>query len=41
MNKPLTYPLEQLMTIKKNRFDQAVKTLEQKKALLEKAGLFV
>jgi flagellar biosynthesis chaperone FliJ len=37
MNKPLTYPLEQLMTIKKNRFDQAVKTLEEKKALLEKA----
>jgi flagellar biosynthesis chaperone FliJ len=37
MNKPLTYPLEQLMTIKKNRFDQAVKTLEEKKAILEKA----
>lgn len=37
MNKPLSYPLEQLMTIKKNRFDQAVKTLEQKKEILEKA----
>jgi hypothetical protein len=37
MNKPLTYPLEQLMVIKKNRFDQAVKTLEQKKEILEKA----
>lgn len=37
MNKPLNYPLEQLMVIKKNRFDQAVKTLEQKKEILEKA----
>lgn len=37
MNQPLTYPLEQLMTIKKNRFDQAVKTLEEKKKILEKA----
>ncbi len=37
MNKPLSYPLEQLMTIKKNRFDQAVKILEQKKEILEKA----
>ncbi len=36
-NPPLNYPLEQLMTIKKNRFDQAVKTLAEKKALLEKA----
>ena len=35
--KPLSYPLEQLMTIKKNRFDQAVKTLEEKKKILEKA----
>jgi hypothetical protein len=35
--KPLTYPLEQLMTIKQNRFDQAVKTLEAKKLLLEQA----
>ncbi|HSX26925.1 MAG TPA: hypothetical protein VLE89_07980, partial [Chlamydiales bacterium] len=34
---PLNYPLQQLMEIKKNRFDQAVKTLEEKKALLEKA----
>lgn len=34
---PLNYPLEQLVTIKKNRFDQAVKVLEEKKALLEKA----
>jgi len=30
----LKYPLEQLMTIKKNRYDQAVKMLEEKKALL-------
>ena len=37
MNNPLTYPLEQLVTIKKNRFDQAVKLLEEKKALLDKA----
>jgi flagellar biosynthesis chaperone FliJ len=37
MTNPLNYPLEQLMTIKKNRFDQAVKTLEEKKAILEKA----
>lgn len=37
MAEPLNYPLEQLMTIKKNRFDQAVKTLEEKKAILEKA----
>lgn len=35
--KPLTYPLEQMITIKKNRFDQAVKILEEKKALLAKA----
>ena len=34
---PLTYPLEQLMIIKKNRFDQAVKVLEEKKLVLEKA----
>ncbi len=31
------YPLEQLMLIKKNRFDQAVKTLEEKRELLAKA----
>lgn len=37
MNAPLKYPLEQLVAIKKNRFDQAVKTLEEKKALLDKA----
>lgn len=37
MDAPLKYPLEQLVLIKKNRFDQAVKTLEEKKALLEKA----
>lgn len=36
MAGPLKYPLEQLVIIKKNRFDQAVKTLEEKKALLEK-----
>lgn len=34
---PLNYPLEQLVLIKKNRFDQAVKALEEKKTLLEKA----
>jgi hypothetical protein len=33
---PLNYPLEQLMTIKKNRFDAAVKILEEKKAALIK-----
>ncbi|MDP1609208.1 MAG: type III secretion T3S chaperone [Chlamydiales bacterium] len=33
------YPLEQLKNIKKNRFDQAVKILEEKKALLDKAKL--
>lgn len=37
MNNPLVYPLEQLMVIKQNRFDQAVKILEQKKEILEKA----
>ncbi len=37
MNNPLSYPLEQLMTIKKNRFDQAIKILAQKKEILEKA----
>lgn len=37
MSKPLNYPLEQMLLIKKNRFDTAVKTLEEKKALLEKA----
>jgi flagellar biosynthesis chaperone FliJ len=37
MTNPLSYPLEQLMSIKKNRFDQAVKTLAEKKAVLEKA----
>lgn len=31
------YPLEQLVLIKKNRFDQAVKILEEKKELLAKA----
>jgi hypothetical protein len=33
----LNYPLEQMLLIKKNRFDSAVKTLEEKKAILEKA----
>ncbi|MBI3508982.1 MAG: type III secretion T3S chaperone [Chlamydiia bacterium] len=33
----LNYPLQQLMSIKKSRFDQAVKVLEEKKLLLEKA----
>ena len=37
MTKQPDYPLEQLLVIKKNRFDQAVKTLEEKKAILEKA----
>jgi len=37
MTKKPDYPLEQLLLIKKNRFDQAVKTLEEKKAILEKA----
>ena len=37
MTNPLNYPLEDLMAIKKTRFDQAVKILEEKKALLEKA----
>jgi len=31
---PLNYPLEQLMTIKQNRFEQAQKTLEEKKEIL-------
>lgn len=31
------YPLEQLVLIKKNRFDQAIKILEEKKELLAKA----
>ena len=33
----LIYPLEQMLSIKKNRFDAAVKTLEEKKTILEKA----
>jgi flagellar biosynthesis chaperone FliJ len=33
---PPKYPLEQLLTIKINRYDQAVKTLEEKKSLLLK-----
>lgn len=37
MTNPLNYPLEQLITIKKNRFDQAVKILEEKKKILEQA----
>jgi flagellar biosynthesis chaperone FliJ len=37
MTKPEDYPLAQLLTIKQNRFDQAVKILEEKKLLLEKA----
>lgn len=36
MDNPSSYPLEQLIPIKKNRFDQAVKILEEKKALLDK-----
>jgi flagellar biosynthesis chaperone FliJ len=37
VEQPLHYPLAQLVTIKQNRFDQAVKLLEQKKDALEKA----
>ena len=37
MTNPPSYPLEQVMLIKKNRFDQAIKTLEAKKEILEKA----
>ncbi|HSX38080.1 MAG TPA: type III secretion T3S chaperone [Chlamydiales bacterium] len=33
----LNYPLEQMLIIKKNRFEAAIKTLEEKKAILEKA----
>jgi flagellar biosynthesis chaperone FliJ len=33
----LTYPLEQLLSIKKNRLDQAIKILDEKKLLLQKA----
>jgi hypothetical protein len=34
---PVQYPLQQLVLIKKNRFDQAVKILEEKRELLAKA----
>lgn len=37
MSKLPEYPLEQMISIKKNRFDAAVKILEEKKNLLEKA----
>lgn len=37
MAKGSEYPLEQVISIKKNRFDQAIKTLEAKKEILEKA----
>jgi hypothetical protein len=37
MNAPAQYPLQQLVLIKKNRFDQAVKILEEKRELLSKA----
>ena len=33
----LNYPLEQLLSIKKNRLDQAIKILDEKKLLLQKA----
>lgn len=36
MGNPLNYPLEQMIVIKKNRFDAAIKLLDEKKALLEK-----
>ncbi len=37
MAEPQKYPLEQVISIKQKRFDQAVKTLEIKKEILEKA----
>lgn len=37
MSQAPQYPLEQVLVIKKNRFDRAIKTLEEKKAILEKA----
>jgi hypothetical protein len=37
MNSQQKYPLEQLILIRKNQFDQAVKILEEKKVLLVKA----
>ena len=37
MTAPLSYPLAQLLIIKKNRFEQAIKILEEKKELLAKA----
>lgn len=32
----MKYPLEQLLTVKKNRLEQAIKILNEKKAILEK-----
>lgn len=37
MDKPLNYPLQQLVEIKQKRFDQAVIVLEQKKQALAQA----
>jgi hypothetical protein len=37
MQQPMKYPLEEMISIKQSRFDQAVKILEQKKLLLEQA----
>ena len=37
MSQTPQYPLEQVISSKKNRFDRAIKTLEEKKAILEKA----
>jgi flagellar biosynthesis chaperone FliJ len=37
LDTPQKYPLDQLKQIKKNRFDQAVKILEEKKTILQKA----
>jgi flagellar biosynthesis chaperone FliJ len=37
MSQNEAYPLQELLGIKQNRFDQAVKVLEQKKEILEKA----
>lgn len=37
MSSPEKYPLDTVLSIKKKRFDQAMKTLEEKKAILEQA----
>ena len=35
----LNYPLEQLLTIKKKRFEQALQIMEAKKKILENNGI--